>query len=436
MGKKALFDKKYLGRVALYIAVSAAAIGLVFYIGFRLSSEMKSGLETIFASSVSYPDTISCDAYVLRDEVTVPLGASSQIPTPVVRDGEKVRAGSVVAEAYSGTTSGSQTKILLLEEQIEFYKRCQSQHLTVGDTTAIDREISDSVIGIRRAAESGSPDRAAAYKSDMLLDIRRLGVMTGRVTDFAAEIASLESEVASLRSGLGASLGTCTAPVPGYYYSECDGYEGVLSAENAASLTYSEVKDMISRAGACDPAASQNTAGKIMKSLKWYLACPMKKEEAARLQEGAGYTVTLKNNESRHLEMKVTSVLVGGDDSVVIFECLRLPEGFDFTRLQEASVTVSEMNCFRLPVTAVRHYDGHEGVFILNRSVVTFRLIRSIREEDGYVLCEIASDAEPIPTSEITEDGEPTYYYYLAENDLVIVSGTGLAPGMVWDPGK
>lgn len=442
MKKGSFFDRKYLGRVVLGVVSALLAATAVVYIGYHMASSVKEGVDIIYATAELIPRNVYCDGYILRHESVI-AGTSSGALTPTVSDGERVRSGNKVADIYSSSSPITQAKIALIEDQISFYEKCASSHISVGDTASVDRSLSSAVLAIRRAVDSGDVSSALSYKTGTVLDIRRLGVLTGKVTDYASVIASLNSTLASLKGSLGNVSSSVYAPTSGYYFSVTDGYEDIFSVSDIDSLTYSGFMDMVAAAEAREPVAG-DTLGKMAHDFRWYVACPMSGMDAASMTVGKSYSVTLENNANESLNMELYSVLSNASDAVAVFCCNRIPDGYDFTRCQKATVAVSSFTGFRIPTEAVRVHEGMQGVFILDEVTVKFRRISISHEAGGYFYCNVVTDTEvELPadtTADTTADAsadsteqDAPYYAYLRENDIIITAGTGLYVGMTID---
>lgn len=434
MKKSPFFDRKYLSSVAIGVLSFVLAATAVVYIGYHMSSSVKEGVDVFYATSGRIPLNVVCDGYILRDESVID-GVPSGVLTPTVADGEKVRSGNKVADIYSSSSAATQSKISLVEDQISFYEKCASSHISVGDTTLVDRSLADSVLAIRRAVEDGKVTAALSMKSDTVLDIRRLGVLSGRVTDYDAVITSLKSELATLKASMGNVSSSVFAPYSGYYFSVTDGYEDIFSVSDIDALTYSGFFEMVSAAE--NRAVTESlTQGKLVRDFRWYVACPMSTAEASSMTEGKSYSVTLENNADETLSMELCTVLSNASDAVAVFRCSRIPDSYDFTRCQKTTIEIESFTGFRIPAEAVRFHEGMQGVFIRDEVTVKFRRISVAYESGGYFYCNVVDDTDAeLPTetdSESTEQDKP-YYSYLRENDIVIRSGTGLYVGMTLD---
>ena len=447
--KAPFFDKEYLSRIGLYVAVTVLAVCAIIYIGFHISGTMKDPISVMYARSETVSESVSGQAFIIREEHPINDTVSGYL-SPVVADGAKVIVGQRVADVYSSASVQTQAKINLLEDQIAFYQKCIDNHLTVGDSSAVSKQLASDVLSLRRQSVNGDFRGATSLKSSIALDIRRLGVLTGKVADFSDRIASLTSELNTLRASMGQVTGTIYAPSSGYYFSYTDGYENVFSSADIDSVTYSDIIDMIDEAAAKDTNAEKYSAGKIVGSFKWYVACKMTATETANYTVDKYYDMVLKNNASKPVSMKLYKVLTNGTDAVALFECSVMPEGFDYSRSQSYEVVHNEVEGYKIPISAVRIHDGFEGVFILDEVTVKFRRISVIDNENGYVLCRLASDVPAEDGGEAPSDKEDAetdapetdadtgtnepYYAYLQENDVVIKGGTGLRVGMTYEP--
>ncbi|MBR4933034.1 MAG: hypothetical protein IKZ03_01120, partial [Clostridia bacterium] len=214
--KAPFFDKEYLSRIGLYVAVTVLAVCAIIYIGFHISGTMKDPISVMYARSETVSESVSGQAFIIREEHPINETVSGYL-SPVVADGAKVIVGQRVADVYSSASVQTQAKINLLEDQIAFYQKCIDNHLTVGDSSAVSKQLASDVLSLRRQSVNGDFRVAASLKSSIALDIRRLGVLTGKVTDFSGRIASLTSELNALRASMGQVTGTIYAPSSGYY---------------------------------------------------------------------------------------------------------------------------------------------------------------------------------------------------------------------------
>lgn len=426
-GFSSSFDTKYLKHVGVCVLSAVLSATLLFILISHLTPSKLEGIKTVYAVPQTVEQSLVCDAYIIRNESVIE-GTVSGALTPNASDGTRVRAGECVASVYSSPSPMTVSKLELVEDQIDFYEKCIENESSLGDTSATNRTLSSTVISIRRAVGSGDVSSALSLKSKAVLNIRRLGVLSGRVSDFSSVVASLNSTLSSLRASLGTVGASVYAPCAGYYYSECDGYEDIFSTDDVETLTFSGLSEMISAAEARDVDSSAS-CGKIVKDFRWYIACKMTAGESSQLSLQKKYSLSLENNEGTRLETKLCSLLTDGADTFALFSCDRVDGSLDMSRFQQATLVLSSTDCYTLPREALRIYDGVEGVFVLDELKVDFRRVSVIGGNDSLAYCELET-AETEPTDESSGSSE---YARLAQNDLVITAGTGLYVGMMLD---
>ncbi|MBQ4354708.1 MAG: hypothetical protein IJC71_07420 [Clostridia bacterium] len=258
------------------------------------------------------------------------------------------------------------------------------------------------------------------------MDIKKRGILTGEITDYSAQIRLLEQEKSELRASLGASLQSVYASSTGYYFSEYDGYGEIFSADLVDTMTFDQFMTMT----AAEPVfASGVSVGTMVHDFNWYIACPMEKTEAAALLELYDCTVTFDYS-GISLDMELYRVIseTPGDRAVVVFRCGKMPQGFDYTRMQPVQISAVEYTGYKIPLAAVRVVGGFEGVYVLDEVTLAFRRVHIVYEKDGWVVCTGKPESAD---GENTVTADDTVFPWIQQNDVIVVSGTELYSGKV-----
>jgi hypothetical protein len=108
---------------------------------------------------------------------------------------------------------------------------------------------------------------------------------------------------------------------------------------------------------------------------------------------------------------------------VVLFVCEKMPVGFDYTRMQPASIASVQYTGYEIPLSAVRVLHGYEGVYTAGESELEFKRIHIIYKKDDMVLC----TGNPY-TNESTDEDDGIYPW-IARNDFIVTSGRELYAG-------
>lgn len=419
-----VFDKNYLIKTLSAFLTAVFALGVIFYISYHIADRFETELSLLNATYKTVVKNIYADAYIFRDETVLrSTGVSNGSVTPSVHNGEKVFSYEKVADIYNYTSPDIEKRIAEIDEQILLLEQSRSDDLSVLNTSGLDSEIFRNVQNIRVNSENGNFGDALAYRTELLVSIKKRDILTGSVKNFDEQINILKREKSELTAKLGTCLESVYASASGYYYSETDGYEQIFTAESLDSMTYDGFMQLIRT----EPNYSGLAAGKIATDFRWYIACPMTKAEAASFDTNVYYSVTFPyNNKSLNMELYSVISEPSGTGAVAVFECRSLPYDFDYMRLQPVQICATDYTGFEIPISSIRIVDGYEGVYVLDEVTVAFRRVNILYEYDGYFLC----TGEAAVPDETGENGE-SVYPWIKLNDIIISEGKDLYIGKV-----
>ena len=203
----------------------------------------------------------------------------------------------------------------------------------------------------------------------------------------------------------------------GYISYRIDGAEEKLSTDNLDNLTKSDLKKLTSRKSVELP-TKKCGAGypvfKVVRNAKWYLVYYLEKEKAERYVPGSTVTIDIQG---RPVDVTVSQVLEGDDDSRVTLSCKTFFEGFLDKRTMDTTVNVVSAEGLVLETESiVDSPDGTHGVFVKNKlGEHIYKPVR-IKADDG-VHCVVYSD--------IYVDEEGSYVETIGTYDEIIASPDG-----------
>ncbi len=442
-------DKQYLKQVLMYVSVAVVAIAMMVYFGYHMISNFTADIETQPAYIDSFSESVTGDAYILREEEVL-YSNSRGVVNYLVPDGAKVAVGDAVADVYRIGGEDVRERIDEIDAEIERLTEVESQakYLSVSDVNRIDSEIAELVLTARTQAADNDLSSAAATAEEirLLMDIRR--IVIGELESYEAKIGELRAERQSVVAQLSDIAETLKSKHSAYYFYDVDGYESAFSFESIDSLTLADIDAMVS----AEPSALTGyETGKLVFDYNWYVAVPTDKASLQFFTVGKSYTLEF-GAATANIQMKLYSVVTdtGGqtDKACLIFTTSDMPDGFGYSRMQPVSIDVKTYEGYKVPLSAVRavDYDGVtvEGVYVLYGNTVAFRRIDIILRQDGYVLCRTETEDEEeddggyvdFPIIDETEaETEPPEEYelipFLQMYDLVITSAKGLYEGKI-----
>lgn len=403
-------------------ASALISLAIIFYILLQLMLSVGDTVETenAFLQQAEYKTELT--AYLFRDETVLDSG-SVGTNSFLVEDGEKVLRGDEVCVTYSeAADADAQEKIKELKQRIEILRKSGvGNGYTISDHKIIDNNISDLVLELVGGVYGGGYDTAVRTGAELLVQENRRLALTQTVKDYSMQINACRTEISRLESTFTGDKHTTFASDDGYYYSTVDGYENAFTTDAVLSLTLDSFDDIVS-AGA-DESLAENSAGKIVTSAYWYIACKTTRSDFGLYTVGNNYTVSFPYSSDLKCEMKLSKVITqtDTDDIVLVFSTKTIPPEMNFTRRQTISVVKETYEGLRVPASAVRVLDGTRGVYVLDGNTVVFKEINVLYEDNGIYICALPDKDHKSYVSETK----------LSLYDMIIVSGTDLYVGKV-----
>jgi putative membrane fusion protein len=204
----------------------------------------------------------------------------------------------------------------------------------------------------------------------------------------------------------------------GYFYTSADGYEEMFTMDAFETLTSESFLKLISENRYLNDKGGV-AYGKLADNSQWGFVMEIGSKEGDHFEAGQRYTVEFTENNGIGLPMSLSKKIDCNErDSVLlVLECDRLPERFEFNRCQSVRIELDSVSGIYVPKKAVESVRGNEGVYILRGSVVHFRHIYVVYEGSDYYL--------------VSEDNPDDGLVYLSPNDLIILNGTNLFEGRI-----
>lgn len=416
------------------IAVAVVVLAGV-YVGYQALQVLfpPNTYETALLATVS--DTVDADGVLLFDETYV---AGSGTLGYLAADGERVSAGTAVAEIYSSPEQAALRQQLTgLNDQIELLQR--SQNTTATQLDLLKKERSSALYDLMDALDSASYEDTEQGEENYILAQNKLWVITGEVSDFSAQIAALSEQAAQVQAQLG-SPSQITAPQTGYFIRSSAAGRLNASAEDILKLSTADLKAYLDS----DPELPlDGCAGKVVSGFAWrYVGlCSAKEGEKLQGDNGRPLTSAVKIKFPGQMEtpLKATVSEVSIDEASGLARFVITCEiiNGDVLRLSRANaqIIVGETTGLRIPADAV-HYlkeDGTEsetqgenyipGVYVKYGNLARFCKIDPVDADHPLVLDGSYRIIMPSSTDKTKTVSEVRLY------DEIIVSGQNLYDG-------
>ncbi len=317
--------------------------------------------ETALLATVE--DTVDADGVLLFDESYV---AGDGTLGYLVADGERVSAGTAVAEVYSDASQAAlRQQLTQLGDQIDLLQK--SQNTTSAQMETLRKDRSAALYNLMDSLDAADYEDTDAEKEDYLLAQNKLWVITGEVSSFSDQIAALVQQMSSVQAQLGNPT-QITAPQTGYFIRSSSSGRLNAGMEDILALGAVDLKAYIESS---PEIALDGCAGKIVSGFTWYYAGICSAKEGRKLlgTDGkplrSGVEIRFPGQAETPLKATLQEVNIDEENDLTRFVLSCEVINGDVLRLNKANaqIIVGESTGLRVPASAV-HYlkdDGSEA---------------------------------------------------------------------------
>lgn len=367
----------------ILIGFIAMAMLLIFYQFYVMNNN---ALSTQIAGKATAYASVTTQGVFIREEK--PLGAAGGVVVQNIEDGGKVGKNDEVAQVFSNASAAQNyTKILQLQEKMDYYNDLQSQTLgEAADVESMNKSILATVGQMARLGNEGDLDRLSDLDMQLNDELTRRHLLTGQTIDFAPIITDLQNQINALQSAGAAPSNVVTTDVSGNFALGTDGYEAYFDYSRVGDYTIDEVKTFVAET---KEKKSADNMGKIITNFDWYIACVVDSGAVSSIKKGSAVTVCVKANESLILKATVYAKNMDTAQSgecALILKCNEMNENISSLRNEEIEIRLQTYNGLRVDSRAIRTLEGETGVYALISNKVVFRKIEVLYSGDGYVI--------------------------------------------------
>lgn len=314
--------------------------------------------ETALAVTVS--DTLNADGVLLFNESYV---AGSGTLGYLVEDGERVSAGTAVAEIYSDASQAVlRQQLTQLNEQIDLLQK--SQNTTSLQLDNLLRDRSGALYNMMDALDAQDYGDVDADARDYLLAQNKLWIVTGDAAGFTDQIAALVQQAQSVQAQLGTPT-QITAPQTGYFVRASSSGRLNAGADDILAQDASQLKAYLESS---PELALDGCAGKIVSGFTWRYVGVCSAEEGAKLLNADGkprsgkVTIRFPGQADSTYRASVTEVTLDEENGLARFVLTCNIINGDVLCLNRASAQISlgENTGLRIRASAV-HYLKEDG---------------------------------------------------------------------------
>lgn len=307
---------KLLFRRILVAGLTALAI---IYVVYLLLSANFNVVPTENAEQVTVTDKIYSNGYIIRDETYV-KNTSGGVVSYNVDDGDEVKKGGSVASVFSSEEDAvARTKAASLEDSMKALTKLeQTRRSNTEGIETVNNDITTNIETFLYNINNANIGKLDSNINSIINSVNHYQSFTGKTSSFKPEIASLQSQINELKKSSGDSIADIKAPKAGYFVANCDGYENCFDYSKIGNLTLDNLKNMKKSS------VPDNTIGKVISSLNWYIACEITADEATDLTLwGDDVTVDFSDASSNTVPASIYKIVQynNSDKALVILQC-------------------------------------------------------------------------------------------------------------------
>jgi len=351
--------------------------------------------ETALPATVS--DTIDADGVLLFDESYV---TGSGTLGYLAADGERVSAGTAVAEIYSDASQAVlRQQLTQLTDQIDLLQK--SQNTSALQLDMLLKERSSALYDLMDTLDAGDYESVDSDSDAYLLAQNKLWIVTGDSANFTDQITALTQQAQSVQAQLGNPT-QITAPQTGYFVRASSSGRLNASADDILALDAQGLRAYLDSSPVL---TLDGCAGKIVAGFTWRYAgvCSAKQGEKLLGSDGkprrTSVEISFPGQMESSLKATVTEVNIDTDNDIARFVLTCNSINGDVLCLNKAAAKISlgESTGLLVPSEAI-HYlkdDGTEaegqgenyipGVYVKYGNIARFRKIDPVDDDHPLI---------------------------------------------------
>lgn len=379
------------------------------YLAFQVYSVLHRPYTTETAIRYDMSDSLFCGGFLAFDQQEVP---GDGMLGYLVENGERVSAGTQVAEQYSDPSQADARRQLSeLDNQMELLKK--SENTAADDVSVLLNQRQSSFYDLLDQLDRQNYADAETKANAYLLALNRLQITTGKIRSFEAARSGVDSQKQEALARLG-SPAAITAPVGGYFVSSAAGDWLEYDIDQLNAMNAQAIEDAFQDGDGVRPIEG---AGKLVKSYTWHFYGVCSLEESKKFEGVTRVNISFPGVAEKPLPAVVEQVVPdeNSDRVKIVLRCERV--GADVLSLSNAiaQIDFNSYKGIRVNAKALHIVDGNKGVYVKSGNLARWCKIEILYQNDEYIL--------------VPEGGKEGTENEVRLFDEVIVEGTDLRDG-------
>jgi len=363
------------------------------YLSLQIYLMNANSVDTVRATEGYINDSIIAQGIICRQE-TVLTRSEGGVVDYLAENGERVSGGHHLADVYPFFSDLENIRLLRnRQSMLNDIQHAESYFTNSAvDMTSTRKALTAQLSGLALMSDSDKYELINDELAELTLNLNKIGVATGRTTDFAAAKQQLQSEIAATQSAINQPVNSLYAPYTGYFLQNADGYENMATVENFISYSYDEGNNIIDQ---LQRSPSSNSYGKIITDYKWSICVYLDKNQCSNIKEGKNVQLSIDMGSNEFMKATVEHVVDKGEKNLVVFQCTTMTDTAASARVTDCEILFKQYTGIKIPKSAVRFDDEQNmGVFVNFSNIVNFKKITPVYEDDNYMIVPVDRDAD------------------------------------------
>lgn len=369
------------------ILTATATLAVAAYLGFQIYSFAKPSLQIESVGLYTAYDDLTATGYLIRQEELVPKKGDG-VFNLIVDEGERVSKDGLIAKVYQNAEQAEAgEQIAQIDNRLaRLAESSIDQALGADEVSAMEEKITGTIRQLGAYGDFGNGTSMLSAREELTILMNQKSVLLGESDGYDNIINELKEERAALVAKNGGGYYESRSPYSGYFVSVVDGYEKILTTQNASKLTVTDMESL----GKIRPSDVEKDKlfGKVVTGYEWYFATVLPEKELEGISPGKSLNIKFTFSTGETLPVTVESISPAENGKqVLVLRCNYDRPELHTVRTQTVQIIRREYEGLKVSNRSLHvNEQGQPGVYVRTGSIMQWRPVTVKFTKDNYHL--------------------------------------------------
>lgn len=360
-------------------------IAFIFY-GYCFYAYFNTPVTTEIVRGTSIEDHINTTSLIARNELLFKSDFNGTLES-IAFEGEKVSKAQKVATLYKGKVDLEVSKALenVNERISDISDNSLNQVIFEGDANKIDNQIDDKINELIIHTNSRSYLKVNQIKNEIVNLAQKKEIVLGRTSLSKNTLDSLLSEKTKIESKINLEKTDLFAMESGFYSSNIDGLEALLTKDIATKMTAQDF-DKLDKVhlNESSKVVSGGFVAKIVSDYEWYAIVKTDHKKIANIKPYD--TINIRFSDYSEKLIETTVIAINTDDkgnSIIVLSGNDFVSNIYSLRKINIDLILNKYEGLKVPTYAIKNINNKKGVYVKIEGLAQFKEIDILYEKDG-----------------------------------------------------